>query len=188
MIVIDDFIKDQSLLDEISNSPDFFGPNGDFMWWDGWWNSPTDTLKKRIIQQIFKFNPLITPKLSEDIKKCAGFEYWTGKYGPEEKYNNLDMHMDKDELAWENHEKFVAPVIGCIYYPMNTMFDGGMLQLEHYGVRETFLSKFNRLIMFQTGQITHGVTQVFKGTRHAFAINLFHEELEASKLNQIKIE
>jgi hypothetical protein len=188
MIIIDDFIKDQSLLDEISNDSDFFGPNGNFMWWDGWWSSPADTLKKRIIQQIFKFNPLITPQYSEKIKKCAGFEYWTGKYGPEEEYNDLDMHKDKDELAWDNHEKFVAPVIGCIYYPMNTIFEGGMLQFNHAGIYETFASKFNRLIIFSSGQIEHGVTPVYKGTRHALAINLFDEELEASKLNQITIE
>ena len=48
MIIIDDFIKDEALLDEIANDENFFGPNGRFMWWDGWWNSPTDTLKKEL--------------------------------------------------------------------------------------------------------------------------------------------
>lgn len=188
MIIIDDFIKDQSLLDEISNDPSFFGPNGNYMWWDGWWNSPADTLKKRIIEQIFKSNPLTTSKELEKIKKCAGFEYWTGKYGPEETFQDLDMHTDKDELAWDDYEKFNAPVIGCIYYPMNIPFEGGMLQLNHGYAYETILSKFNRLIMFKTGQIEHGVTPVFKGTRHALAINLFYEEIEALKQNKITIE
>ena len=32
MIVIDNFIKDIMLLEEIQLSKDFFGPNGDFMW------------------------------------------------------------------------------------------------------------------------------------------------------------
>ncbi len=189
MIIIDDFIKDETLLDEIANDENFFGPNGRFMWWDGWWNSPTDTLKKRIIQQIFKFNPTFTSEFQDKIKKCAGFEYWTGKYGPNEEFDDLDMHHDKDELAWDEYEKFVAPVIGCIYYPMPTPFVGGMLQLEHNrGVYESVLSKFNRLIMFETGAISHGVSKVFQGTRHALAINLFYEELEASKRGELIIE
>ena len=48
MIIIDDFIKDTMLLEEIQSSKDFFGPNGDFMWWDGWWNSKANTLKKKV--------------------------------------------------------------------------------------------------------------------------------------------
>ena len=35
MIIIDNFIEDQVLLDEIDQDKDFFGPNGNFMWWDG---------------------------------------------------------------------------------------------------------------------------------------------------------
>lgn len=189
MIVIDDFIKDEGLLEEIANDENFFGPNGNFMWWDGWWNSPTDTLKKRIIQQIFKTNPLITPELNAKIKKCAGFEYWTGKYGPDEEFDNLDMHYDKDEIAWDEYEKFVAPVIGCIYYPMPTPFTGGMFLLEHRGgLCENLLSKFNRLIIFESGNTNHGVSKVFQGTRHALAINLFYEELEAAKRGELIIE
>ena len=37
MILIDNFITDSLLLEEIELDKDFFGPNGDFMWWDGWW-------------------------------------------------------------------------------------------------------------------------------------------------------
>ena len=36
MIVIDDFIQDKRLLEIISTDETFFGPNGNFMWWDGW--------------------------------------------------------------------------------------------------------------------------------------------------------
>ena len=52
MIVIDDFIKDQELINAVEADKDFFGPNGNYMWWDGWWNSPADTLKKQIIKII----------------------------------------------------------------------------------------------------------------------------------------
>ena len=37
MIVIDDFIKDQKLLDDLKNDKTFFDKKG-YMWWDGWWN------------------------------------------------------------------------------------------------------------------------------------------------------
>ena len=47
MIVIDNFIQDKALLNEIKNDDTFFGPNGHFMWWDGWWNSTANTCKKR---------------------------------------------------------------------------------------------------------------------------------------------
>ena len=48
MIIIDDFIKDEVLLNNIKDSDSFFGPNGNFMWWDGWWNTGADTIKKTI--------------------------------------------------------------------------------------------------------------------------------------------
>ena len=39
MIVIDNFIQDEVLLAAIENDKDFFGPNGNYTWWDGWFNS-----------------------------------------------------------------------------------------------------------------------------------------------------
>ena len=54
MIVIDNFIKDKPLLEAIDNDKSFFGPNGNFMWWDGWWNSHASTLKKQLIEYTSK--------------------------------------------------------------------------------------------------------------------------------------
>ncbi len=54
MIVIDDFIKDEPLLKAIDKDKSFFGPNGNFMWWDGWWNSHASTLKKQLIEYIWR--------------------------------------------------------------------------------------------------------------------------------------
>ena len=56
MIVIDDFIKDKELINAVEADKDFFGPNGNYMWWDGWWNSPADTLKKQIIEVMWRYN------------------------------------------------------------------------------------------------------------------------------------
>lgn len=181
MIVIDDFIKDQSLLDEIANDESFFGDNGNFMWWDGWWNSPANTLKKRIIELIWKDHPL--------AKYAKGFEYWTWKMGANQNTDDLDLHMDKDELAWDTHQKFLPALMGCIYYPLDVPFEGGFLQLQSQNnTTEVLSAKYNRLIMFETGQIEHGVSKVYSGVRHSLAINLFNEELEAVKQGTITIE
>ena len=36
------------------------------MWWDGWWNSPADTPKKKLIESIFRYNPLAQDKSIQD--------------------------------------------------------------------------------------------------------------------------
>ena len=56
MYIIDNFIKDPVLLEDMQHDKDFFGPNGNFMWWDGWWNSPANTVKKRLIEYIWRYN------------------------------------------------------------------------------------------------------------------------------------
>ena len=56
MIVIDNFIKDKELLTRIDKDETFFGPNGNYMWWDGWWNSPSNTIKKELIEYIWRYN------------------------------------------------------------------------------------------------------------------------------------
>ena len=75
MIVIDDFIKDKPLLEAIDNDESFFGPNGNFMWWNGWWNSEANTIKKRLIEHIWRYNSQLV------LNGLMGFEYWTGVYG-----------------------------------------------------------------------------------------------------------
>ena len=42
IIVIDNFVKDRVLLDKIQNDSNFFNDPGEYYWWDGWWNSPTN--------------------------------------------------------------------------------------------------------------------------------------------------
>src|SRR6056300_1052654 len=108
MVIIDDFIKDQNLLNDINKDSTFFGPNGNFMWWDGWWNSPVDTVKKRLIEYIWKDNSFL------DLKGIFGFEYWTGVYGPSKEHKDLPTHFDKDELLYEETGKMVSPVMGTV--------------------------------------------------------------------------
>ena len=73
MIIIDNFVQDQVLIDDIIHDKDFFGPNGDFMWWDGWWNNKAKTTKQKLIDYIWSDNCPLSKTLS-----IRGFEYWTG--------------------------------------------------------------------------------------------------------------
>ena len=174
MIIIDDFIKDEILLNDIKNKKDFFGKNGNFMWWNGWWNNQANTLKKRLIEYIWRYN---SPDKSYDI---SGFEYWTGVYGDGHPNTDLGWHFDKDELHWkrtggqENDGEIITPEIGTVFYPMDTEFEGGYLEIEKSnGEVERIEPKFNRLIIFNAGGDKHRVTKVKNGVRYAIAINLW---------------
>ena len=73
IIVIDNFVKDRVLLDKIQNDSNFFNDPGEYYWWDGWWNSPTNSVKKELIEYIWAENCTIN-----EIFTIEGFEYWTG--------------------------------------------------------------------------------------------------------------
>tara|TARA_B110000261_G_C13055817_1_gene346108 strand:+ start:920 stop:1480 length:561 start_codon:yes stop_codon:yes gene_type:complete len=183
MVILDNFITDQSLLDRIDNDDNFFGPNGNFMWWDGWWNSKTQSLKHELIEYIWKHNPPVGPF---DIE---GFEYWTGVYGPSKPNKSLGTHYDKDELHYKRTGEIIRPVIGTVFYPKNVPFKGGYLEIEHDGGEmERIQAKYNRLIIFQAGEDLHRVTHVTEGTRYAIAINLWDVEPVAVADGEMVIE
>ena len=177
IVVIDDFIKDQTLLDNISNDDSFFQDPGVYYWWDGWWNSQVNTTKKELIQYIWANNVPITATYD-----LSGFEYWTGiqTHNTETGHDNkLDIHFDKDESLFENTGKISTPMIGTVYYPEQDEFEGGMLLIYTNGVDnppETIYAKANRLIIFDAGEVVHAVSTVTKGIRKAIAINLWESE------------
>ena len=103
MYILDNFVKDPVLLEEMQHDKSFFGPNGDFMWWDGWWNSPVNSVKKRLIEYIWRYNSP-TPTMV-----ISGFEYWTGVYGDGFPNTDLGWHFDKDEAWWK--EQVVIRVV-----------------------------------------------------------------------------
>jgi|TARA_B110000438_G_scaffold303800_1_gene367553 hypothetical protein len=189
MIVIDNFIQDEVLLAAIENDKDFFGPNGNYTWWDGWFNSPANTTKKQLIQYIWKDNCPLSYSIG-----LNGFEYWTGVYGPNEGVQELGTHFDKDELHWERTGgseggEVLRPEIGTVYYPKDVPFTGGYLEIEHPdGVMERIQAKYNRLIIFDAGTCLHRVTPVESGTRYAIAINLWDHIPVAAQEGSMNIE
>jgi len=185
MIVIDDFIKDQSLLDRVAQDETFFSQNGQYMWWYGWWNSPATSLKKELIQYIWGEHSPHTPI------GCVGFEYWTGIYSQEDEKDELRMHFDKDEYLWDTEGELVTPIIGTVFYPMEQDIDGGYLEIFSKGQDnepERIEAKYNRLVIFPAGEYPHRVTKVTRGTRYAIAINLWDVEPTAVKNNEMILE
>ncbi len=182
MIVIDDFIQDPVLLNDIQNDKDFFANNGSYYWWDGWWNSTPDTPKKRLMKHIWLDHcpyPFRIP--------LSGFEYWTGQYDPETPVKHLGMHLDKDEALFSEKGDLSHPVIGTVFYPYEMDIDGGFLEIFSNGVDcppERIEAKFNRLVIFNAGTHHHQVTEVTRGTRYAIAINLWDEKPTGKLLSE----
>jgi hypothetical protein len=187
MIIIDDFIKNERLLNDISKDDNFFGPNGDFHWWGGWFKdgdennihgSPeANTLKKQLIEEMWRWNsPWDFPRYNPLY--LSGVEYWTGVYGPDKPNKNLGNHYDKDELHFKRTGEVVKPLMGTVYYPKEMDIDGGYLEIYTDGTDsepERIKPIYNRLIIFEAGEYFHTVTPVTRGTRYAIAVNLWSE-------------
>lgn len=153
MIVIDNFIKDKDLLNEIEKTEDFFPASmGDeeriaselnsyhyeqascfapYMFWDGWWKSEANTPRKRLIKAIWESH---LPFPQEEI---CGFEYWTRTFKPGQ---YLDVHVDEDTFLYADKKIFKGPVIGCVYYPHFNDVVGGFLELYPSKIEEGMLN------------------------------------------------
>jgi len=198
LIVIDNFIKDEDLLREIDESEDFWKYG--YFWWDGWEKEPATTLRHRLIEHIYRYNPWLRMNINTSV---AGYEHWVGRTTPDNVDEQhtfgqkwaLRPHQDKDELFWEQHpkgkdrgddlESMKYPLLGTVFYTQAPE-EGGYLQIwntsdfnklkDDEKLREAYQlikPKRNRLIVFDAGKV-HGVRAVTKGTRKAIAINLWN--------------
>lgn len=172
--IFDNFIKDENFLDEIGDNETFFSDPGVYYYWDGWWNSEVNSIKKRLIEYICKDNRPLTHNWT-----INGFEYWTGvqEADPNGRFRNyLEMHTDEDEAYRIATGKRIYPVIGCVYYPPGSEFTGGALNVYTDGGKnppDIALCRPNRLIIFNAGGVLHKVDTILTGTRRAIAINIW---------------
>lgn len=143
ILVIDEVIKEKSLIAEISNSVTLFPESmGDetkianeinsyhvqdsshrapYMFWDGWHSSETNTTAKRIIKEIWEHN------LPFPMEELCGFEYWmrTFKAG-----QFIDLHLDEDTFLYKSENIKNGSATGCVYYPhTNEEEDCGFLEI-----------------------------------------------------------
>jgi hypothetical protein len=188
ILVIDNFIKDKSLLNRIAGDITFFSDPGVYYWYPGWWSEDANTVKKELIELIWGEQCPINKSYN-----ISGFEYWTGIQSANDSNfkNNLGMHIDKDESHFEKTGELVTPIIGTIYYPEQEEFEGGMLEIYTNGTDqapERIYAKPNRLIIFGAGDVHHRVDTVISGTRKAIAINLWDSAPSDATNNKFKRE
>ena len=87
MLLVDGFIKNQKLLDEIKKD-NHWSPNvPHYNWWDGWWAVKPRNILETTIEIIWK--NIIKPE-----HKFCGFEYWANTHTDN---GSVEWHYDKDE-------------------------------------------------------------------------------------------
>jgi hypothetical protein len=180
MVVIDDFIQDQKFLDAMAASDEFSA--GPSRWWDGWKVVAAETLRQRLIQEIFgeRCPSRIAKQL---LPQAAGFEHWVGQFiGGSEANYQLRAHRDRDEshFVQTNTDKF--PLIGAVFYPIDHQIEGGYLTIfnddRDDGPFELIAPRFNRLVIFDAS-ILHCIGPMTTGRRTAIAINMWAEPIVA---------
>lgn len=174
--VFDNFIQDEQLLKDVANSPELWSETGAYKYWKGWWTSDPSNVAQRLTQYIWGENFPLNIQLEVD-----GFEYWTGIQSAEieGRRDYLELHYDDDVNYRKETGNRMLPVLGCVYYPMGASFEGGDLAVYTEGEDkspELIKAIPNRLVIFNPGQVVHGVQTVTKGTRRGIAINAWAEE------------
>ncbi len=181
MIVLDNFIEDEELINNIKHFPEFWEEG--YSWWGGWWNNSASTLRHQLIEKIWTDYRMPSMYIN-------GFEHWTGILSKDKVINNgaamsagmaLNLHFDKDEQVWDKTGEVRSPKLGTVYYPpMGEQCEGGHLkiydthEIDTTAPYELIAPKHNRLVVFDAGKL-HGVTGITKGDRYSVAINLWDE-------------
>ena len=120
--------------------------------------------------------PLATPFAPQR----AGVEWWCNTN------NDLDWHIDKDELEGRRSGRFVLPLLSTVFYPHVSCAGGELLVADnppiangYEGPLPTFRSVIsippvvNRLVLFSPG-ILHRINP-FEGERYSVAANIWEQ-------------
>ena len=110
----------------------------------------------------------------------AGVEWWCNTN------NDLDWHIDKDELEGQRSGRFVLPLLSTVFYPHVSCAGGELLVADnppiengYHGPLPTFRSVIsippvvNRLVLFSPG-ILHRINP-FEGERYSVAVNIWEQ-------------
>lgn len=169
-----------------------------YMFWDGWWRSPANTLKKRVVQSIWEH------RLSANQEDILGFEYWTRTFNAGQ---YLDLHVDEDTFMYEETKTFQGPLDGCVFYGADnpnggfveihssspSLVDGSDSSLERANLdkiqspleeRERIAYRGNRLIVFDTGHVLHATTPAKAGIRQVLVVNVWHKQCPPTALER----
>ena len=208
MNIFDNFLS-SSLLDEIKSDKSFFpglmqeesriatevnsyhneqsNCYAPYMFWDGWWSSPANTVRKQVIREIWETN------LTIPVEEVLGFEYWTRTFGPGQ---FLGPHVDEDTFLYQDSKVLNGPETGCVYYgPSQEKVVGGFLELfesklvfgeagalewenlkrklDPIEMRERIAFRENRLVIFDAGRVIHQTTPCISGIRNVMVVNVW---------------
>ena len=110
----------------------------------------------------------------------AGVEWWCNTN------NDLDWHIDKDELEGQRSGRFLLPLLSTVFYPHVSCAGGELLVADnppiengYQGPLPTFRSVIsippvvNRLVLFSPG-ILHRINP-FEGERYSVAVNIWEQ-------------
>lgn len=167
-----------------------------YMFWDGWWRTPANTLKKQVVQEIWQ------DRLPASQDEILGFEYWTRTYLPGQ---YLDVHVDEDTFLYADSRTFSGPHSGSIFYGLDNP-EGGFVEIHKQALvngtkdalerdsinamlvpieeRERIAYRGNRLIMFDAGHVLHATTPAKSGIRQVMVINLWHKDNPPTALSR----
>ena len=108
----------------------------------------------------------------------CGVEWWCNTN------NDLDWHIDKDELEGQRSGRYVLPLLSTVFYPHVSCAGGELLIADnppisngYEGPMPTFRSVIsippvvNRLVLFSPG-ILHRINP-FEGERYSVAVNIW---------------
>jgi hypothetical protein len=100
--------------------------------------------------------------------------------------NDLDWHIDKDELEGRRSGRFLLPLLSTVFYPHVSCAGGELLVADnppitngYEGPLPTFRSVIsippvvNRLVLFSPG-ILHRINP-FEGERYSVAVNIWEQ-------------
>jgi hypothetical protein len=156
-----------------------------FMFWDGWWKSEANTLKKQVIRELWESH------LPIEKEQILGFEYWTRTYHPGQ---YLDIHVDEDTFLYRDEKIFRGPFFGGIWYGIDNpcggflelfnslLIDGTELALERENIDratqdeksiERIAYRGNRFIGFDAGHVLHRTTPATSGIRQVMVMNIW---------------
>ena len=171
MIIIDNYIKDQDILDRLNNPEP--------------WKLLNQDNKRQIINNYY-YNPGEPSNVWEEVinlvyeddrlglrdYELERFEYW-GNVITEN--NTLDWHQDKVEELFPRVTKLCK--VGVVLYCYPHKVWGGSLEIQNdYDLHQEIdriECVYNRLVLFDSGNKFHRVAPVLAGTRYGFQINLW---------------
>ena len=173
-----------------------------YMFWDGWWRSEPNTLRKKVIKELWQSN---LPFRENEI---IGIEYWTRTYSSGQ---YLDTHVDEDTFLYQDKKIFSGPAHGGIWYGVDNE-DGGFLEIftkaiadgEKNALEKENIAKYlchedglerikykgNRFISFDAGHVPHRTTPAKSGIRQVMVMNIwtFSNPPTALSLNKFHYE